>query len=118
MTSRLSQISGWVAIVMLFAAGAVTTFMFGKQLPVPAPKVLPALSVAAASPSVPWLPPINLPDVSKWLASLAPATLVSLLTVAAGAGILIAVVALAGGLAILFVILDRQLKGTSSDSKS
>ena len=105
-------------IVMLFAAGAVTTFMFGKQLPVPAPKVLPALSVAAASPSVAWLPPINLPDVSKWLASLAPATLVSLLTVAAGAGILIAVAALAGGLAILFVILDRQVKGTSSDSKS
>lgn len=110
MTSKLSQISGWAAIVALFAAGAVTTFMFGKEAPLPPAKVVPAVVVITTAPAASWLPEVKLPDVTQLLAKLVPGTPASLLPIAAAVGVLVAVVAVGGGLAMLFVVLDRQIK--------
>ena len=110
MTSKLSQIGGWAAIVVMLAVGAVTTFLFGKQAPLPPAKVEPVVVAVAAPPAASWLPAIKLPDLAQWLEKLDPVTLASLIPIAAGVGILIAVVAVGGGLARLFVVLDRQVK--------
>ena len=110
MTSRLSQISGWAAIVVMFAAGAVTTFIFGKQAPLPPAKVVPIVLAVTAAPAAGWLPIVKLPDFSQWLEKLGPGTSAALIPIAAGVGILIAVVAVGSGLAMLFVVLDRQVK--------
>ena len=110
MTSKLSQISGWAAIVVLFAAGAVTTSMFGKQVPLPPAQVVPEVNAITTAPAASWLPEIKLPDLPQSLANLVPGAPASLLPIAAGVGILVAVVAVGGGLAMLFVVLDRQVK--------
>ena len=110
MTSKLSQIGGWAAIVVMLAVGAVTTFLFGKQAPLPPVKVEPLVVAVVAAPVASWLPAIKLPDLAQWLENLDPVTAASLIPIAAGVGILIAVVAVGGGLAMLFVVLDRQVK--------
>ena len=110
MTSKLSLIGGWAAIVVMLAVGAVTTFLFGKQAPLPPVKVEPLVVAVVAAPVASWLPAIKLPDFAQWLEKLDPALAASLIPIAAGVGILIAVVAVGGGLAMLFVVLDRQVK--------
>lgn len=110
MTSKLSQISGWAAIVALVVAGAVTTSIFGKQVPLPPVKVLPAVVAITTAPAASSLPAIKLPDFPQLLEKLGPGTSASLIPIAAGVGILVAVVVVGGGLAMLFVVLDRQVK--------
>jgi hypothetical protein len=84
--------------------------MFGKQVPLPPAQVVPEVIAITTAPAASWLPEINLPEFPRSLAKLVPGAPASLLPIAAGVGILVAVVAVGGGLAMLFVVLDRQVK--------
>ena len=84
--------------------------MFGKQVPLPPTQVVPEVVAITTAPAASWLPEIKLPDLPQSIAKLVPGAPASLLPIAAGVGILVAVVAVGGGLAMLFVVLDRQVK--------